>query len=179
MKKKFEDNVASEIPKTSPGEPGLPWKVDEADLAKVDSESQEYREIAHGEPPLKTRAVMVVALLAAIFATVFFIVTAVTMENDRMKIGISQKEKEAADLQVDLDKAAAENAALEKNASQLEKRVNDLSAQKELFTAVLESLTKRGDSVPAETPAPAELPGSPDETYSSDDAFKVRQETLQ
>ena len=55
-------------------------------------------------------------------------------------------------MQVDLDKADAEKTALEHNASQLEKRVNDLSAQKELFTAVLESLTKKGDEVLAEPP---------------------------
>ncbi|MEI6863556.1 MAG: hypothetical protein WCK38_04055, partial [Candidatus Omnitrophota bacterium] len=52
----------------------------------------------------------------------------------------------------DLDKVAAEKTALENSASQLEKRVGDLSAQKELFTAVLESLTKKPNDIPAAAP---------------------------
>ena len=83
-----------------------------------------------------------VVLVIAIFASAVFMVISIATENDKIKIGISEKEKEAALLQVNLDKAAAEKAALEHNASQLEKRVNDLSAQKELFTAVLESLKR-------------------------------------
>jgi septal ring factor EnvC (AmiA/AmiB activator) len=169
MKKKFEENVASELPKTNPDEPGLPWKLEEADLAKVDSESKEYHELAQGEPPLKTRALMVVVLLAAIFAAVFFIVTTVTVENDKIKIDISKKEKEAASLQVDLDKAATEKAALEKNASQLEKRVNDLSTQKELFTAVLESLTKKGEA-PAPESSGATEPASDNTAQAEQEA---------
>lgn len=149
MKKKFEDNVASQIPKTKSEEPSLPWKIDEADLAKIDSENQEYKDLTHGEPPLKTRPIFLVMLVIAIFAAAIFMVASIAIENDRIKAGISEKEKEAALLQVDLDKAAAEKKALENSASQLEKRVNDLSAQKELFTAVLESLTRKSDeSVP-------------------------------
>ncbi|MCX5679423.1 MAG: hypothetical protein NTZ95_01955 [Candidatus Omnitrophica bacterium] len=151
MKKKFEDNVASQMPKTKSEEPTLPWKIDESDLAKIDSESQDYKDLAQGAPPLKTRPVFLIALVLAIFAAALFMVASIAIENDRIKIGISEKEKEAAILQVNLDKAAAEKTTLEHNASQLEKRVNDLSAQKELFTAVLESLTKKEDVIPAET----------------------------
>ncbi len=149
MKKKFEDNVASQMPKTKTEEPSLPWKVDESDLAKVDAESQDYKDLVHGAPPLKTRPIFLIILVIAIFAAALFMVASIATENDRIKIGISEKEKEAAILQVDLDKAAVEKAALEHNASQLEKRVGDLSAQKELFTAVLESLTKKADDAPA------------------------------
>lgn len=154
MKKKFEDNVASQIPKTKSEEPSLPWKIDEADLAKIDSDSQEYKDLTHGEPPLKTRPVFLVMLVIAIFAAAIFMVASIAIENDRIKVGISEKEKEAALLQVNLDKAAAEKKALENSASQLEKRVNDLSAQKELFTAVLESLTRKSDESVPQTPLP-------------------------
>ena len=158
MKKKFEDNVASEMPKTKSEEPSLPWKIDEADLAKIDSESQEYNNIVQGAPPLKTRPVFLILLVVAIFMAALFMVAGISIENRKIRIGISEKEKEAAVLQVDLDKAAAEKAALEHNASQLEKRVGDLSAQKELFTAVLESLTKKEDAPPAAVPPPEVQP---------------------
>jgi len=149
MKKKFEDNVADQIPKTRSEEPSLPWKIDDADLEKIDSEQRDYKDLVQGAPPLKTRPVFLVSLVIAIFAAALFMVASMVTENDRMKIGISEKEKEAAVLQVNLDKAAAEKTALEHNASQLEKRVGDLSAQKELFTAVLESLTRKADETPA------------------------------
>ena len=152
MKKKFEDNVASQIPKTKSEEPALPWKIDEADIAKIDSDNQDYKDLAGGAPPLKTRPVFMVLLVIAIFAAALFMIASMATENDRIKIGISEKEKEAATLQVDLDKVAAEKTALENSASQLEKRVGDLSAQKELFTAVLESLTKKPDDIPAAAP---------------------------
>ena len=157
MKKKFEDNVASQMPKTKSEEPSLPWNVNEADLAKIDSENQIYNDLAQGAPPLKTRPIFLVLLVVAIFAAALFMIASIAAENDRVRMGISEKEKEAAILQVDLDKAAAEKVALENSASQLEKRVGDLSAQKALFTAVLESLTKKPDDIPAESPA-SEVP---------------------
>ncbi len=157
MKKKFEDNVASQIPRTKSEEPSLPWKIDEADLAKADSESREYKDLAQGAPPLKTRPAFLIALVIAVFAAAIFMIASVTTENDKIKVDISEKEKEAATLQVDLDKAGAEKTALENSAAQLEKRVNDLSAQKELFTAVLESLTRKESPAPAEGPA-SEVP---------------------
>jgi hypothetical protein len=166
VKKKFEDNVAGEIPNTGSEEPALPWKIDEEALAKIDSDSPGYSEIERGEPPLKTRPVVLVTLLIAVFATVLVMIAGTATENDRVKISISEKEKEAAALQVDLEKAAAtlqstaekaaeEKAALEKSASKLEQRVNDLSAQKELFTAVLESLVKKEDLPPVQIESPA------------------------
>lgn len=157
MKKKFEDNVASQIPKTKSEEPELPWKIDESDLAKIDSDSRDYKDLAEGQSPLKTRPIFLVMLVVAIFAAALFMIASIATENDKIKIDISEKEKEAAVLQVDLDKAAAEKTTLEHNASQLEKRVGDLSAQKELFTAVLESLTKKADETIAEA-TPAEIP---------------------
>jgi len=160
MKKKFEDNVANQMPKTKSEEPSLPWKIDESDLAKIDSENQGYKDLEQGLPPLKTRPVFLISLVIAIFAAALFMVAGIAIENDRIKAGISEKEKEAAILQVDLDKAAAEKAALEHNASQLEKRVNDLSAQKELFTAVLESLTKKSDEIPASSSSPSQVPSA-------------------
>ena len=157
MKKKFEENVASQIPETKSEEPLLPWKVKESDIEKIESENQGYKDLSQDRPPLKTRPVFLALLIMAIFATALLMIASIATENDRIKIGISEKEKEAAALQVDLDKAAEEKAELENSASQLEKRVDDLSAQKKLFTAVLESLTRKPDDIPPEV-QPSQAP---------------------
>jgi hypothetical protein len=175
MKKKFEDNVANPMSETKSAEPTLPWKMGESDLAKIDPENQVYKDLLQGSSPLKTRPVFLIALVVAVFAAVIFMVAGISIENERVKIGISQKEKEAAVLQVGLDKIAAEKTELEHNASQLEKRVSDLSAQKELFTAVLESLAKKEDIAPAQTQPPqvsspeAPLAEAPPAQFPSDE----------
>ena len=157
MKKKFEENVASQIPETKSDEPLLPWKINESDMEKIESENQGYKDLSHDRPPLKTRPIFLALLIMAIFATALLIIASIATENGRIKIGISEKEKEAAALQVDLDKAAEEKKALENSASQLEKRVDDLSAQKKLFTAVFESLTKKPDDITPEA-QPSQVP---------------------
>jgi uncharacterized protein (DUF3084 family) len=68
-------------------------------------------------------------------------------ENENIRIGLLQKEKEAVLVQANLDKINNEKNVLSASSTQLEKRVTDLSAQKELFTAVIESLTKKADEV--------------------------------
>jgi hypothetical protein len=151
MKKKFEDNVAGSIPRAKTEEPSLPWKVEEEDLAGIQAREGEYEALSRQEAPLRTRPAFLVTLVIAIFLAALYMVLVTAVENESIKLGISVKEKEAAELQVDLDRIKTEKAAIEKNSEQLEKRVDDLRAQKELFTAVLESLTKKGD-----TAAPAE-----------------------
>ena len=85
MKKKFEDNVASQIPKTKSEEPSLPWKIDEADLAGVDAESRDYKDLVQGLPPLKTRPVFLIALVISIFAAALIMVAGIAIENDKIK----------------------------------------------------------------------------------------------
>jgi hypothetical protein len=148
MKKKFEDNVASELPKTSAGEPALPWKIDEADLEKIESASGEFKDLSNGEPPLKARPVFMVMLIVAIFLSAFLMLTTVAVENEGIKSTLSVAEDRAESLKVKVETISVEKAAVESNAVQLEKRVNDLSAQKELFTAVLESLAKKEVDTP-------------------------------
>jgi len=146
MKKKFEDNVAGSMPKMKTEEPSLPWKIEEADLAGIQTMEGDYAMLSSGEAPLKTRPLFLVLLVVAVFFAALYMVAVMAGENENIKLGISAKEKEAAELQVDLDKINAEKAAIEKSSAQLEKRVEDLAAQKELFTAVLESLTKKNDA---------------------------------
>ena len=146
MKKKFEDNVAGSMPKTKTDEPSLPWKIDEADLAAIEIREEDFAALSSGEAPLKTRPVFLVILVVAVFFAALYMVAVMAGENENIKLDISTKEKEAARLQVDLDKISTEKATIEKSSAQLEKRVDDLAAQKELFTAVLESLTKKNSA---------------------------------
>lgn len=154
MKKKFEDNVAGRTPDAGSKEPALPWKIDESELAGVESSNEDYGAIERGEPPFKTRPVLLAVLLIAVFAFAILTLTDVTFENDRIKAGISEKEKEASALQSELEKASSAAEELRRSASELEKKLGDLSAQKELFTAVLESVAKT-EELPGSAPGPA------------------------
>lgn len=157
MKKKFETNVATEIPKTRQ-EPGLPWKLDSDDLAPIESQAEEYRAVAAGTPPLKTRAIFLITLVLAIFALTSYLIFTAIIENERMRTNMHNKEKEMQSLQTNLEKAVNEKNSLSQNSAQLERRVHELSAQKELFTSVIESLTRKGDEVEGdkkESPKPS------------------------
>ena len=149
MKKKFESNVAAEIPKTKLHEPELPWKLTGDDLAGVATKNEEYKAVLSGAAPLKTRPVFLIALVLTIF-----VITALTMmntaqENKNIKGDIAtrekDREKELVSIKMNLGRIANEKDALAKSSAQLEKKVSDLNAQKELFTSVIESLTKKSD----------------------------------
>ena len=56
---------------------------------------------------------------------------------------------------MNLVRAVAEKDAVNKNASQLEKKISDLNAQKQLFASIIESLTKKGEEIDAVSNAPA------------------------
>jgi len=147
MKKKFETNVASEIPKTRLQEPGLPWKLSSDDLDEIESKDEEYKAVIAGMPPLRTRSIFLIMLVLAIFAATLYVISRAIIENENIRNGMLKREKEIATLQATLEKVTNEKNSLNQTSSQLEKRVSDLTAQKELFTTVIESLTKKGDDI--------------------------------
>jgi len=150
MKKKFESNVASEIPKTKLHEPELPWKITDSDLAEATGKNEAYKAVISGTPPLKTRPIFLIMLVLAIFAITALTMTNIATENKRIQDSIASREKELASIKTNLDKIAVEKDALSKSSAQLEKKVSDLAAQKELFTTVIESLTKKSDEAEVE-----------------------------
>lgn len=146
MKTKFEENVASEIPKTRPeGEPGLPWKVTEEEMNKVGAADDDYKEVVTGAPPLHARAIFVILLVVSIFVVVLNTVITIAIDNSEMQLAALRKAQQVSTLKGQLQKSASEKAAVSDNASKLEKKVSDLNAQKELYTAVIETLTKKTD----------------------------------
>lgn len=151
MKEKFEANVAQEIPKTKLEEPLLPWKLDNDELTKLESTEEDYKSVASGTPPLKTRAVFLILLIVTMFVVTLYMVTDTIIESESMRLEAMTKEKTVAALQANLEKTKVEKSALTENSSKLEKQVSDLNAQKQLFTTVIESLTKKADDTEADT----------------------------
>jgi septal ring factor EnvC (AmiA/AmiB activator) len=145
MKTKFETNVASQLPKTKTHEPGLPWKVTNEDLEHVVAKEDDYKAAVTGTPPLKTRAIFLVLLIVAVFAATLYFVSLIAIENEKARENLQRKETAVVSLQASLEKVKNEKDMLNGNLAQLEKRVNELNAQKEIFTTVIESLTKRGE----------------------------------
>jgi len=145
MKKKFESNVASEIPRTKLHEPELPWKITSDDMAKVAEREGELKSDISLTSPLRTRAAFLILLVAAIFITASLLIINAVTENDKMRLYIENRQRDITAMKTDIQKLSAEKEDLSKNTAQLEKKVNDLAAQKELFTSVIESLTKKSD----------------------------------
>lgn len=166
-RRKFETNVATELPKTRTGEPTLPWKLNDEDLDRLGAQDGSEKAADIASPPLKTRAIFPILLVLTIFVLLSQIVLNAYIENNGMQQSAAKKARELAALKADLAQAAdeknrlSENAArLGENAARLEKKIEDLKEQKELFTAALESLTKKNDEIVIEAPA---VPAAPAE----------------
>ncbi|MCX5678989.1 MAG: hypothetical protein NTY76_07815 [Candidatus Omnitrophica bacterium] len=145
MKTKFDDNVAQNIPVTkNSAEPELPWKLSESEITRIEATDEEHKS-AITAPPLHVRAIFVVLLVLTIFVVILNSVVNMTIDNAEMRLNMSKKEKQVVSIQTALTNAASEKAALSDTAAKLEKRVSDLNAQKELYTAVIETLTKKTD----------------------------------
>lgn len=152
MKRKFETNVATELPKTRASEPGLPWKLSDEDLDKLNPHEDAVKAAEVASPPLRTRAVFPILLVVTIFILLFQAALNAYIENEDMQQSVAVKQVEVAALQAKVEKISGEKEKISENSARLEKRIEDLSEQKELFTAALESLTKRSDEIVIEAP---------------------------
>ncbi|MDD5681057.1 MAG: hypothetical protein PHI59_07430 [Candidatus Omnitrophica bacterium] len=104
MKKKFESNVAAEIPKTKLHEPELPWKITTDDLAEVASKSSSYKSAVTGTPPFKTRAIFLILLVAALFLFTSIVVLNAVVENEKVRQDMLKRETELVLIKTDLQK---------------------------------------------------------------------------
>lgn len=145
MKKKFEDNVATEIPKTKLHEPALPWKLSEDEVGEIGSKDGDYKAVIAGTPPLRTRGIFLILLVVTIFGITTYMISNAVVENEQMRSNMAKKDGELSLMHGNLEKVAADRDAVSKNLAQLEKKLNDLTAQKQLFASVIESLTKKGE----------------------------------
>ena len=147
MKEKFEANVASEIPKTKLHEPELPWKLSEDEVGEIGARNDDFKAAISGTPPLKTRAPFLILLVVTIFGITTYLVANAIVENEKIRNNIAKKENELSLVQMNLIRAVAEKDASNKNSVQLEKKINDLTTQKQLFAGIIESLTKKGEEI--------------------------------
>ncbi len=148
MKTKFDENVAHDIPLTrNSSEPALPWKLSEGELTKLEAAEDDYK-AAVSAPPLHVRAIFVALLVATIFVVILNNMVNMAIDNNEMQLDISKKEKQVYVTQAQLVAARNEKDALADNSVKMEKRITDLNAQKELYGAVIETLTKKTDDAP-------------------------------
>ena len=160
MKQKFEANVASDIPKTKLREPELPWKLSEDEVGQIGARDDNRKSTITGTPPLKTSAPFLILLVVVIFGITTYLVASAIVENEKMRNNIAKKESELSLAQMNLVRAVAEKDNVNKNSSQLEKKISDLTAQKQLFASIIESLTKKGEEIDTTqaSPIPAQAP---------------------
>ncbi|MDD3906103.1 MAG: hypothetical protein PHS46_06220 [Candidatus Omnitrophica bacterium] len=154
MKKKFEDNVAADIPKTKLHEPNLPWKLTEDEVGQISPGNEEFKDAISGTPPLKTRAPFLILLVVGIFGITTYMISSGIVENGKIHDNMSKAQAELSAAQLNLVKTVAEKDAINKNSAQLEKKVSDLMAQKKLFANVIETLTRKGEDIDAIPSAP-------------------------
>ena len=166
MKTKFETNVAAELPKTKQSqEPGLPWKVSSEELEKAASKDGEYKLAISGIPPLRVRAIFLVMLLVAIFIAVLSLFSTMSIEDAKIRAITKQKEESLLSLQTTIEKINSEKNELNKTMAQLQQKVSELTSQKDLYTAVLESLAKKTEE-PQGPPPPAQTTPAKSENIS-------------
>ena len=154
MKQKFETAVASDIPKTKLYEPDLPWKLSEDEMKKISSRADDLKAAASGMPPLKTRAPFLILLVVTVFGITTYLVTNMVVENEKMRSNIAKKEIELSLVQINLVRAVAEKNIVNKNSSQLKKKISNLTAQKRIFASIIESLIKKDEEIKTAQAAP-------------------------
>lgn len=164
MKEKFETNVAAYMPKTKLREPGLPWKLTEDDVGQIEPKDGGIKSVISGTSPLRTRPQFLILLVVTIFAIAVYLISSAILENESMRGRIARKEGELSLMQISLLKASAEKEAIAKNSAQLEKKVSDLTAQKQLFAGVIETLTKKGEDI--DIPPAEDVQGAPGDSQA-------------
>lgn len=148
MKTKFDETAVSEAPKTgSSTEPALPWQLRDDDEALADRTGTSGRFALAGTAHPRASVVLIVLLIIAIFAFISNTITNMAIDKYAAESDSIQRGEMVSSLKINLVKTAGEKAVLSEDASRLEKQVSDLNAQKELYTAVLETLAKKPDDV--------------------------------
>lgn len=146
MKTKFETNVATQIPKTRmTQEPNLPWEVraDSRDIVSALEEKLKFE--TAGQFLLGARPVFLVILLVSIFISTVYAVYNIANEGEKIHISMREKEKALSLLQANLKETVNREEFLKERSLQLERAVADLRADKELFTTVIQDLTKKSE----------------------------------
>lgn len=144
MKKKFESNVATQVPKTQmTHEPQLPWEIRTEDLMGDEFEGGPSRAEAMEKSLLGIKPVFLIGLLIFIFASMLavFFFSASMSKNVGEKI--QEMEDERTMLLGNLRESAHNQEILKEKNTQLEKARDDLNVQNKELMTVIKTLSEK------------------------------------
>lgn len=134
MDKKFDSNVATQIPKTKMTyEPQLPWNVTQSDLVGnqfVDS----VQTTPMGKVPLGVKPMYLIMLIALIFLCALSVFIFTAQSNTKVKAQVQRAEEEKALLVDQLKETANEANALKGKVETLESSIVVLGIQNKNLT---------------------------------------------
>lgn len=149
MDKKFDSNVATQIPKTKMTyEPQLPWNVTQSDLVGnqfVDS----VQTTPMGKVPLGVKPMYLIMLIASIFLCALSVFIFTAQSNIKVKAQVQRAEEEKALLVDQLKETANEASALKGKVETLESSIvvldiqnKNLTEQNKDFMTVIKRMSK-------------------------------------
>jgi len=156
MDKKFDSNVATQIPKTKmTHEPRLPWEVTQDDLDGSQFADSGLQTAELGKTPLGIKPVFLIAMLIFIFVSTLSAFFFMAQISKKAKAEIQKSETQKALLMGNLAEAAnkarilkEKNAQLEKSMTVLDTQNKDLTEQNKDFMAVIKSLSGNEEGAP-------------------------------
>lgn len=167
MKKKFESNVATQVPKTQmTHEPQLPWEIRGEDLLGDEFERGPSRDEAIRKAPLGIKPAFLIFLLIFIFVSMLSVFLFAVSTSKSISGKAQEMEDERTMLFGNL-RAAAHDLKIQKEKNvQLEKNRDDLRVQNKELMTVIKTLSHqnvevnkeeiKGASVESEASAPGE-----------------------
>lgn len=154
MEKRFDSNVATQIPKTKVvHEPHLPWNITRSDL--IGSQFEDSDQITSiGKTPLGIKPLYVIVIITTIFLCVLSTFHFMTQSNERVKVQAQRAGEESILLASNLRNAINETnilkgrvIALEKNIAILDVQNKNLAEQNKDFMTVIKSMSEREEEI--------------------------------
>jgi hypothetical protein len=150
MEKKFDSNVATQIPKTRmTHEPRLPWEVTQDDLDGSQFVDSGLQSASLGKAPFGIKPVALIVILIFIFVATLSAFLFMAQINKKAKAEIEIAEAEKALFISSLKATANEAKALKEKNAQLEKSMTVLDTQNKDFMAVIKNLSGNEEDKPA------------------------------
>ena len=149
MDKKFDSNVAAQIPKTKvTHEPHLPWNVTQNDLVGSQFENS-LQSTPMGKAPLGIKSPYLIALIVLIFLCALSALIFTVQSNEKVKAQVQRAEEEKALLLGDLRGVVNEASvlkgkvvALEGSMVVLDVQNKNLTEQNRDFMAVIKKMSE-------------------------------------
>ncbi len=147
MKKKFESNVATQVPQTQMAhEPQLPWEIRQEDFTGDEFENGDSRMMAIQKAPMGIKPVFLIVLLVSIFVFMLCGFLLVASQSKKRTVEVQERmqqmKNEKTILLNDLQGSKNELEVLKEKTTQLEKTRDDLSIQNKELITVIKTLTE-------------------------------------